>query len=332
MLLDQSGIHTMASSTNGLRDKRLHNPTKIFSPTAASMPTITHYLIYIAETVSYSIVGRASVKRIQGTTATLVLNKTTFVGEIVLSDNGCILWRKIEKSSSFLVGNFSDCQKELNKRQRLSQSDGGKLGSCCDIWLAECIVFLVETSDENEVSEEGDIDDHQSEALDGAQNQGEYEWLVERVSRCDLSVVQRSKVLVLDESDNDDVPDPTTTRKRKTPSHHSSTNNGRPSKRARQTEADQSMWCYRFLRCLNEEHLNMFWKEFRSETGESEDQWLTISLCRWSRINEWKQWQFLLKHKRSTISWKGYNEHALWCTFISVLVFKFRRLPEIDWK
>ena len=302
MLLDHSGIHSMASSTNGLRDKRLHNPKKVFSPTAASMPTITHYLIYIAETVSYSIVGRTSVKRIQGTTATLVLNKTTFVGEIVLSGKGCILRRKIENLSSFLVGNFSDCQKELNKRQRLSQSDEGKLGPGCDIWLAECIVSLVETSDENEESEEGDIDDHQSEMLDGAQNRGEYEWLDERVDRCDLFLVQRSKVLVLDESDDDDVPDPTSTRKRKSPSHDSSTNNGRPSKRARQTEADQSMWCYLFLRCLNEEYLNMFWKEFRNETGEAEDQWSTISFCRWSRINEWKQWQFLLKHKRSTFS------------------------------
>lgn len=85
VLLDQRRIHSMANSTNGPREKRVHNPTRIFSPSAAAIPTITHYLIYMAETVSYSIVGRASVKKIEGKMATLVLNKTKFVGEIVFS-------------------------------------------------------------------------------------------------------------------------------------------------------------------------------------------------------------------------------------------------------
>jgi hypothetical protein len=31
------------------------------------------------------------------------------------------------EASAVFVGSFSDCQKELNKRQRLSQSDGGTL-------------------------------------------------------------------------------------------------------------------------------------------------------------------------------------------------------------
>jgi hypothetical protein len=102
-------------------------------------------------------------------------------------------------------------------------------------------VFLVDNSDENEESEEDDTDDHQSEVLDGAPSQGEHEQPNERVCRCDLFLVQRSKVFVLDESDEDDVPNPTATRKRKTPSYHSSTKNCRPAKRARQTEVDQSM-------------------------------------------------------------------------------------------
>lgn len=85
MLLDQSEIHSMAHSTDGSRHKRVHNPTENFSPSDASISTITHHLIYMAGTVSYSIVGRASVKKLEGRIATLVLNKTTFVGEIVFS-------------------------------------------------------------------------------------------------------------------------------------------------------------------------------------------------------------------------------------------------------
>jgi hypothetical protein len=94
LLLDPFEVHSMANVTNGLREKRIQNPTRIFSPSVASMPAITHHLIYISNTASYSIAGRASVKKIQGKMATLVLNKTTFNGEIVLSGKYFSWFRK----------------------------------------------------------------------------------------------------------------------------------------------------------------------------------------------------------------------------------------------
>ncbi|CAF1134088.1 unnamed protein product [Adineta steineri] len=94
----------MASSSVVIRDKRLQHPRQIYSPSTTSVPLPSHYLIYIADTTSHLLVGRASIKNIHKNQATLVLNKRKFVGEIIFS------------------GTFSLCQKELNKIQLASQS------------------------------------------------------------------------------------------------------------------------------------------------------------------------------------------------------------------
>jgi len=77
----------MTTASTTVRDKRLQNPRKIFSPSVASQPMASNYLIYMPDTVSYLIVGRSSVKNIQGKNATLILNKKTFVGEITFAGN-----------------------------------------------------------------------------------------------------------------------------------------------------------------------------------------------------------------------------------------------------
>jgi hypothetical protein len=77
----------MAAKSNVDRNKRTQNPKKIFSPSEASEPLPTNYLIYMPDTMSYSIVGRSSIKNIQGKKATLVVNKNKFIGEIILSGN-----------------------------------------------------------------------------------------------------------------------------------------------------------------------------------------------------------------------------------------------------
>lgn len=76
---------TMLNTTDRHRDKRIHHATKIFSPTNASLSSFTHYLIYIGDTSSFLIVGKASVKKVQGKVATLVFDKKKFFGEIVMS-------------------------------------------------------------------------------------------------------------------------------------------------------------------------------------------------------------------------------------------------------
>ena len=77
----------MTTTTTLVRDKRLQNPRKVFSPTTASVLLLTHYLIYIEETVSYLIVGRTSIKNIQGKMASLIINKKRITGKIVVSGN-----------------------------------------------------------------------------------------------------------------------------------------------------------------------------------------------------------------------------------------------------
>jgi hypothetical protein len=77
----------MAATSNITRDKRLQNPRKIFSPSVASQPSPSNYLIYMADTMSYSIVGRSSIKNIQGKKATVIFNKKTFIGEIIFAGN-----------------------------------------------------------------------------------------------------------------------------------------------------------------------------------------------------------------------------------------------------
>ncbi|CAF1109136.1 unnamed protein product [Rotaria sordida] len=94
----------MTTTTGLVRDKRSQNPRKVFSPTTTSVPLPTNYLIYMEDTVSYSIVGRASIKKIQDKMATLTINKKKLVGEIVVA------------------GSFARCQAELSKLQRASQS------------------------------------------------------------------------------------------------------------------------------------------------------------------------------------------------------------------
>lgn len=67
------------------RHKRLHNPTKIYSPSSSLMPTVTHYLIYIADTLSYLIVGKSSIKTVNGKKANLIFNQKRFIGEIIIA-------------------------------------------------------------------------------------------------------------------------------------------------------------------------------------------------------------------------------------------------------
>ena len=64
----------MTNTTTLFRDKRSQNPRQAFSPSTASVPLPSHYLIYMEDTISYSIVGRASIKNIQGKTAMLIIN------------------------------------------------------------------------------------------------------------------------------------------------------------------------------------------------------------------------------------------------------------------
>lgn len=78
-------ILNMVTTTKSIRDKRSQNPRKVFSPSTASVPLPTHYLIYMDDTVSYSIVGRTSIKKVQGKMATLIINKKKLIGEIVVS-------------------------------------------------------------------------------------------------------------------------------------------------------------------------------------------------------------------------------------------------------
>ena len=77
----------MAITSDIVRDKRVQNPRRIFSPSVTSQPSPSNYLIYIRETRSYLVVGRSSVKKIQGKMATLILNKKTFIGEIIFAGN-----------------------------------------------------------------------------------------------------------------------------------------------------------------------------------------------------------------------------------------------------
>ena len=63
------------TATTLVRDKRWQNPRKVYSPTTASVLLLTHYLIYIEETVSYLIVGRTSIKNIQGKMTSLIITK-----------------------------------------------------------------------------------------------------------------------------------------------------------------------------------------------------------------------------------------------------------------
>lgn len=108
------------------REKRSHHPTTIFSPSISSKPTVTHYLIYIADTISYLIVGKSSVKTVEDKVATLVLNRKIFIGEIIITGKVLICITQF-KIFAIVPGNYRDCQKELNKRQRLSQSNDGKI-------------------------------------------------------------------------------------------------------------------------------------------------------------------------------------------------------------
>ena len=77
----------MTTTSVLIRDKRSQNPRKVFSPTTASVPLPSNYLIYMEDTISYSIVGRTSIKNIQGKTATLIINKKKLVGEILVAGN-----------------------------------------------------------------------------------------------------------------------------------------------------------------------------------------------------------------------------------------------------
>ena len=77
----------MTTTTTLVRDKRSQNPRKVFSPTTASVLLLTHYLIYIEETVSYLIIGRTSIKNIQGKMESLIINKKRITGKIVVSGN-----------------------------------------------------------------------------------------------------------------------------------------------------------------------------------------------------------------------------------------------------
>lgn len=77
----------MATTSNTHRNKRTQNPQKRFSPSEASEPLPSNYLIYMPDTMSYSIVGRSSVKNIQGKIATLIVNKNKFIGEIMFAGN-----------------------------------------------------------------------------------------------------------------------------------------------------------------------------------------------------------------------------------------------------
>lgn len=77
----------MATTTTFARDRRSQNPPKVFSPSTASVPLPTHYLIYMEDTVSFLIVGRTSIKNIQGKMASLAINKKKLVGKIVVSGN-----------------------------------------------------------------------------------------------------------------------------------------------------------------------------------------------------------------------------------------------------
>jgi hypothetical protein len=56
----------MAVVSDTGRNKRTQNPKKIFSPSKATQPLPSNYLIYMEDTMSYSIVGRNSVKNIKG--------------------------------------------------------------------------------------------------------------------------------------------------------------------------------------------------------------------------------------------------------------------------
>jgi hypothetical protein len=80
----------MAASSDTGRNKRTQNRKKIFSPSETIQPLPTNYLVYLEDTMSYSIVGRSSVKNIQGKKATLIVNKKTFIGEIVFAGN-CLI-------------------------------------------------------------------------------------------------------------------------------------------------------------------------------------------------------------------------------------------------
>jgi hypothetical protein len=77
----------MAATSNIVRNKRTQSRKKIFSPSETIQPLPTNYLIYMEDTMSYSIVGRSSVKSIQGKKATLMVNKNTFTGEIIFAGN-----------------------------------------------------------------------------------------------------------------------------------------------------------------------------------------------------------------------------------------------------
>jgi hypothetical protein len=67
------------------RAKRTQNPRKIFSPSVESVQKPSNYLLFMSDTMSYSIIGRTSIKHIQGKMATFVFNQKKITGEIVYS-------------------------------------------------------------------------------------------------------------------------------------------------------------------------------------------------------------------------------------------------------
>ncbi|CAF1640936.1 unnamed protein product [Rotaria magnacalcarata] len=113
----------MATTITFTRDKRSQNPRKIFSPSTPSTPLPSHYLIYMEDTLSYSIVGRTSIKKIQGKMATLIINKKKLIGEIVIAGNYLALYF-LGKIFIIIEGTFTRCQAELSKVQKASQSIG----------------------------------------------------------------------------------------------------------------------------------------------------------------------------------------------------------------
>jgi hypothetical protein len=110
-------------STAHFRDKRTQNPKKIYSPSVESLAKPNNYLLFISKTVSYTIVGRTSVKSIQGTMATFVLSKKRIIGEIVFAGKR-LLSNTLRNKYLYILssGSFADCQDELNSIQKASQS------------------------------------------------------------------------------------------------------------------------------------------------------------------------------------------------------------------
>jgi hypothetical protein len=74
----------MATSTQ-VRAKRTQHQRKIFSPSVEFQPKPNHYLLFMSDTMSYTIIGRASIKHIQGRMATFILDQKRITGQIVHS-------------------------------------------------------------------------------------------------------------------------------------------------------------------------------------------------------------------------------------------------------